>query len=186
MFACRHPLHLTVFFVLTLLLFGCMSDGNRLANQTRKQLYIDANLQFEISYAEEWVLTPEPMTLRPFGKETVTWRIDPEYSDSPLLKLSIVSLSAARNQYGYNGLENILHTLNSNLLIKTRELSNLPVGATRKLTAETANDAFEVWLYIGKKRHYMINGAASTPITKQQRQMFEQIARSFRTIDDDR
>jgi hypothetical protein len=33
------------------------------------------------------------------------------------------------------------------------------------------------------KRHYIINGAAASPITEQKRQMFEQIASSFRTIE---
>lgn len=127
MIACRRPLQLFV-FVLLMLLFGCLSDGKRLANPTRKQVYIDANLQFEISYAEAWVLTPEPITLLPYSKNTVTWRIDPENSSKRLLRLTVVSLAAARNPYGYDGLENILHELNSNLLIKTRELNRLPVG----------------------------------------------------------
>jgi hypothetical protein len=160
-----------------------MPGGSLLTEQTRKQVYIDANLLFEISYPEEWARIQAPITMRPLAKETVTWHFDHKNNKNTPVKFSIISLAKERNRDGYSSLEKRLTEQIGNLKITERRLITLPVGRVQEFSGTTAGETFAIWLYLGKMRHYIINCSASTAVFEQYRPMFIQIADSFMVIE---
>jgi hypothetical protein len=183
MFGYRLHLCFLLFAILALLFCGCMPDGYSLTGQARKQLYIDANLLFEVSYPEEWALSQQPMTLRPLAKETTIWRISHKNDNIYPLVLSILSLSKERNSNGYKGLEELILEQNGDLIITTRNLISLPVGPVQKLVGATPDESFEIWFHLGEKRHYIISCSAATSDFELYRLQFRQIADSFMVIE---
>lgn len=183
MFGYRLHFRFLLLALLVLLFCSCMPAGYSLTGQPRKQHYIDANLLFEVSYPEEWARSQQPMTLRPLGKETTTWRISHKNDKNLLLELSILSLEKERNPNGYQGLEELLLEKNGDLVITSRKLIRLPVGSVKKLEGATPEESFEIWLHLGDKRHYIISCSAATSSFDQYQQQFKQIADSFMAIE---
>ena len=182
MIICRiHPRHL-VFICLTLLLYGCMSTDKSSEKQPRKQVYIDANLLFEISYPEKWTRMQRPVKPTPLSKQTTTWRIGQQQGEELLLEFSILSLPTERNPYGYPGLETIIKEQNDELIITGSEETTFPAGPTRKLGGQTPSATFKFWLYLGEQRHYIITCSAATAVFEQHQKQFQQIVNSFKTL----
>ena len=176
-----HFRHLILIF-LVLLINGCMSAEQTREKQPRKQVYIDANLLFKISYPEEWTRMQRPAKPAPLSKQTTTWRIDQQQGRENLLELSILSIPTERNPYGYAGLEIIINEQNSEFIIKTREETVLPTGPARKISGQTPQATYAIWLYLGKQRHYIITCSATTAVFEQHQKQFNQIVNSFKTL----
>ena len=176
-----HFRHLILIF-LVLLINGCMSAEQTREKQPRKQVYIDANLLFEISYPEEWTRMQRPVKPTPLAEQTTTWQIDQQQGKEHLLELSILSLPAERNPYGYTGLETIINEQNNKLIITISEETAFPAGPTKKLGGQTPYATFEFWLYLGKQRHYIITCSAATAVFEQHQKQFMQIVNSFKTL----
>ena len=172
-----------IFFFLVLSVCSCMFAEQKNGNQTRKQVYIDANLLFEISYPEEWSRAQKPITLSPLSRQTTTWRIDRKQGEELLLELSILSLPAELNPYGYTGLENIVKEQNDGLIIHSSEEILLPAGQARKLKGKTLRSTYTLWLFMGEQRHYIISCSTATNAFEQHQNQFQQIADSFKTLD---
>ena len=179
----KSPLCYLVFLLMVFFINSCTSAGQTRDNQNRKQVYIDANLLFEISYPEEWARAQRPISLSPLSKQTTTWRINQEHGEDFLLELSILSLPAELNPYGYIGMENIIKEQNAELIIHTREDIAVPAGPTKKLAGKTPRSTYELWLFLGDQRHYIISCSTATNAFEQHQKQFQQIVDSFITLD---
>lgn len=167
---------------LTLFCAACMPGEQSTEPQQRKQVYVDANLLFEISYPEEWARAQQPRTLHPLSRETTTWRIGTNNGSEPL-ELSILSISTGQNPDGYDGLKNILRQQHENLAISAVEELDIPAGPSQKLVGETIQRSFDIWLHLGPKRHYIISCSSATKVFPQQREQFAQIIDSFKILE---
>ena len=172
-----------VFLLMMFFINSCTSAGQARDNQNRKQVYIDANLLFEISYPEEWARAQRPINLSPLSRQTTTWRIDQKKSGALLLELSILSLPAELNPYGYTGLENIVKEQNNELIVHASEEIVVPAGQSRKLKGNTLRSTYELWLILGEQRHYIISCSTATNVFEQHQNQFQQIVDSFKTLE---
>ncbi len=176
-----HLRHL-VYIMLAFLLCSCMTADKSSDKQSRKQVYIDANLMFEVSYPEEWVRIQRPINQTPLAKQTITWRINNQQSKQFLLELSIISIPVERNPYGYSGLETIINEQNSELIIQSSEETILPVGPARKVSGQTPRATYKLWLYLGEQNHYIIYCSTATAVFEQHQKQFQQIVDSFKPL----
>ncbi len=169
-----------VLICLTFLLCSCMSTDKSSEKQPRKQVYIDANLMFEISYPEEWVRIKRSPNLTPLTRQTTTWQISDQQSRELLLELSIISIPAERNPFGHKGLKTIINEQHNNLIIEASEETILPAGPARKISGQTQHITYDFWLYIGRQRHYIVTCSAAATAFELHQEQFQQIVDSFK------
>jgi hypothetical protein len=175
-------LRLLALLILSLIFCSCMPTDKSADKQAHQQVYIDANLMFEISYPEEWARVQRPTNLTRLTKQTTTWRINNQQSKDLLLEFTVLSIPAELNPYGYSGLETILTEQKSGLIIKSKKETTLPVGPAITINGDTSRTSHVIWLYLGEQRHYIICCSTATAVFEQNQNQFIQIVDSFKTF----
>jgi len=164
-------------------LAGCTFPEKGAEPLPRKQVYVDANLQFEISLPEQWSQAQRPLTLQPLSKQTTTWYILRQNQTEVRLRLSVLSLPANQNPRGYNGLKQLIEEQYPDFSVDTSEAVTLPAGAGLRIGGRTTRDLFEIWLFLGGRRHYIISCSAAKPVFDSFRLQFRQVADSFSPLE---
>lgn len=179
----RCSLHRLIFLLIIFSISGCMPSEKTLEKESRKQVYVDANLLFEISYPEEWARSRKPISLSPLSKLTTTWIVEQQQEQELNLELSILSLPSELNPYGDSGLEDIIKKQNSELIIHSNEDVVITAGPAKKLRGKTLRSTYEIWTIKDDQRHYVISCSAASYFFEQYQDKFHQIVDSFKTLD---
>ena len=169
----------TVGLLFALFLSAC-SMPNEPAGMLDKQTYIDANLQFSISYPEDWApfLQHARKDSNPF--ESVQWDVKKEglNNDFSLQVISLISTVFVPDAQPAD----ILFDIYPNLTLTSKSVATLKVGEANKLDGYTPHKTVRAWIFRSSLRDYLLVFTAPPEFFAGHSTLFDDIANSFEIL----
>lgn len=163
-----------------LLVSGC-SSSSKDSVWHKKQAYIDARLQFSISYPQSWGTSQAVPDLGSYSVDSVSWEIrNDELNDQDDLVLTVVSLPRSGVITGPDVLDEVLTDIYPNLTFTDRKNVEIPAGSAIMLTGHTPQTTFRGWSISGNKRDYLLIAVSSPEKFNEYLPLFEEVTESFR------
>ena len=160
-----------------MLLAGC-GFGKNLVTREEQQTYVDARLEFILRYPASWAPFLSTTGSGHYAHYAVTWNVEAAGLNNDT-SLIVVSMPHHLLVPGLEP-EDILLDLYQDLSVDRRAEELLPAGTSVKLTGHTPHRIIGAWVLEDGSRTYLLSVAAPPQHYKQQENLFNRIAHSFR------
>ena len=166
-------------FILAVSLCGCsMPKSDSLTSD--KQTYIDANLQFSISYPQSWSPFHAQISQGPFDHKAVVWEVKQEElnNDISLQVISILTTQFIPDAQP----SDILFDIYPNLSLVSRKDAALEIGEAERLDGYTPHITVRAWIFRTSLRDFLLIFTAPPEHFAGQSDLFDEIVQSFEVL----
>ncbi len=167
----------TLFFTVFLC---CCSMPQQQSLATDKQTYIDANLQFSISYPQSWAPFMEQARQGLLEKNSVLWEVFKKGFNNDL-SLQVISILSTEFILEAQPAD-ILFDIYPNLTLVSRVNTTMRDTRAEKLDGYTPHKTVRAWILRSSLRDYLLIFSAPPEYFAEQSDLFDEIANSFEIL----
>jgi len=173
--------NVSILFLVALLLSACAGGDH--SGQNKKQVYIDANLLFSISYPEMWAPFLKAHGPANYSGDAISWHIKKNKQRDDFLSLVVISIPENGFITELDLLQEVLTDIYPNASFTVSGTDNLPAGLAFVLDGYTPQQTFRAWTLNRNGRHYLMICASTPEKFAEYLPLFKTIIQSFQVLD---